>query len=88
MELNAIEKTQNKLRIVVEGESHTLLNLLRETAWKNNAKQAAYSLKHPYISVPQIVVKATYPKKVLSDSAKMISEDAAKFRREFKKALK
>ena len=63
MELSAIDKGKEKMRVVVKGETHTILNLMRENAWKVGAKQASYIIQHPYISQPEIIVKSKNPKK-------------------------
>ena len=88
MKLSVLEKKKDKLRVEVDGESHTLLNLLRENSWKSGANQAAYRIEHPYLSKPEIIVSATNPKRILSDSAQLIINDTKTFEREFKKALK
>lgn len=88
MELEIIESRKDEVKVEVKGESHTLLNILRENAWKSGAKQAAYIIEHPYLSQPKIIVKAANPKKVLRDAAQMIVDDALEFEKEFKRALK
>lgn len=88
MELKKIEKTKNTLKVEVIGEDHTLLNLLRENAWKAGADQASYIIEHPYLSQPKITVISSNPQKILSESAQIAVDDAATFQKEFKKALK
>ena len=87
MNLKVVEKGKDKLTLEVAGECHTLLNLLRENAWKEGAKQASYMIKHPYLSDPQIIVYANDPKKVLVGSATAIETDSKRFSQEFKRAL-
>ena len=86
MELKVVEKTKDKLKVMVIGESHTLLNLLREASWKTGARQASYMIEHPYMSEPEIIVRAKNPKKVLTDAAQVVINDAKTFEREFKKS--
>lgn len=88
MQLKVLENKQDKLKIEVADEGHTLLNLLRENAWKKGAKQASYLTEHPYLSQPKIVVIADNPKKVLSDAAQLVIDDAQDFERQFKRASK
>ncbi|MFH1445744.1 MAG: DNA-directed RNA polymerase subunit L [Nanoarchaeota archaeon] len=87
MNLKVVEKSQNKIRIEVAGECHTLLNLLRETAWKEGAKQASYMIQHPYLSQPEIIIYSNDPKKVLIDSSTKIESYVKEFSQEFKRAL-
>lgn len=88
MELRAVEKKKEKLKVEVIGETHTLLNLLRENAWKDKADQASYMIEHPYLAKPKIIVRAKDPKKVLVNSAQMIIDDSKDFSKEFKRAMK
>ena len=88
MELKKLEKSKEKLKVEVKGEDHTLMNLLREGAWKAGADQAAYMIEHPYLSQPKIIVRSKDPRKTLIDSAQMVIDEAASFQKEFKKALK
>ena len=88
MEIKVLEKSSESIKIEVVGESHTLLNLLREKSWKAGAIQASYMIEHPYLSSPKIIVRAKNPKKVLADASQMVSEDAREFAREFGKAGK
>jgi len=88
MLIKALEKKKEKLRIEVDGETHTLLNLLRENAWKTGAKQAAYIIKHPYLSRPEMIIRAKNPGKVLNDAIQLIINNTKEFEREFGRALK
>ena len=88
MELRVLEKGKDRMKIEVVGETHTMLNLLRENAWKEKADQASYVIEHPYLSHPKIIVKAASPKKVLLNAAQMIVDDSKDFSREFKRAVK
>jgi len=88
MKLKVLEKSKERLKIEVEGESHTLLNLLRENAWKSGASQSSYLIEHPYMSQPKIVVKAKNPKRVLSSAAQTIINQAKEFGKEFSRLTK
>ena len=88
MKLKKLEKSKDKLKLEVEGEDHTLLNLLRENSWKAGADQASYMIEHPYLSQPKIIVRSSSPQSTLVKSAQMIIDETQKFQREFKKALK
>ncbi len=88
MKLKKLEKAKEKLKVEVVGEDHTLLNVLRENAWRAGADQAAYMIEHPYLSEPKIIVKSKDPAKTLADSAQLAISDAQAFQKEFKKALK
>ncbi len=88
MKLNVLEKGKGKLRVEVDGESATLLNLLREKAWEAGATQSSYAKKHPYISQPELLVLADDPAKTLAGAAQMVINDAKEFGRQFERAAK
>lgn len=88
MAIKVLEKKKDKLKIEVDGETHTLLNLLREKTWKAGARQSAYIIKHPYLSQPEIIIRAKNPGRVLNDAAQLIIDDAKEFGKEFGRALK
>ncbi len=88
MELSVVEKGKDKMKIEVQGEDHTLLNVLRENAWKAGAGQASYMIEHPYMAKPKIMIKAKDPKKVLSSAAQAMSDDSKTFLTAFKRACK
>jgi len=88
MELKVIEKKPDKLSVEVVGETHTLLNVLTEYAWEAKASQASYTIKHPYLSQPQIHVKSKNPKKTLSDAAQMIMSHSKDFKTSFDRAVR
>jgi len=85
MKLTVLEKKKDKWKIEVDGEDHTLLNLLTENAWKGKVKQASYMIKHPQLSKPEITVIGPNPKKILADAAQRIIDDSGAFQREIKR---
>ena len=88
MKLEALEKEDSKLALSILGESHTLLNLLREKCWKAGATQAAYMIEHPYLAQPKIIVRGKNPTKILRDAAQLAEDDVEEFLKEFKRAVK
>jgi len=46
MKLNVVENSKNKLKVEVEGESHTLLGVLVENSWKTGSSSASYVIEH------------------------------------------
>ena len=88
MKLTMIEKKKDKWRLEASGASHTLLNLLVEKAWDSKALQASYMIKHPYLSKPEIIIRANDPKRVLVDASQLIINDSRDFARELKRVSK
>ncbi len=88
MELKVIEKKPDKIRMEVTGEDHTLLNVLTEYAWEAKASQASYMIDHPYLSKPEMMIKAKNPKKVLNDAAQIVMDRSKEFKVAFERAVK
>ena len=88
MKLEIESQETGKLELIVKGEDHTLLNVLKENSWKKGAKQASYIIKHPYMSDPKLIVRAKNPKKVLIDAAQLAIDDAKEFETAFKRETK
>ncbi len=88
MELNILEDTKNRLVVEVKGEDSTLCNILRKELWSDDkVKAAAYSVKHPSVGVPQLIVETTGkdPRDALSDAVKRVKKQVSDFE---KKAAK
>ncbi len=88
MKLELVEDEKNKMKIAVHGESHTLLNILRENSWKEGAKQASCIIEHPYNSPAQLVVHSENPKKTLTSAIQLLSDQVKEFEKEFSAAVK
>lgn len=91
MDLNVLEKDKTKLVLEIIGETHTLPNILREHLHKDKSvKAAAYRIKHPLVSYPELLVETTKgtPKKVLKDAGMSVIKTATDFRKAFTKAVK
>tara|TARA_Y100000310_G_scaffold343707_1_gene452617 strand:+ start:25270 stop:25542 length:273 start_codon:yes stop_codon:yes gene_type:complete len=88
MELNVLEESPKQLIAEVKGADHTLLNALKTELWTNkHVKTATYSIDHPLVGVPKIVIETDgeKPRKALSDAASKLADSASKLRKEFKK---
>ena len=88
MDIEILENRKDTLKVLVKGESHTLLNVIRENAWAAGAKNASYIIEHPYLSEPKITVKSNNPKKTLSNAAQLLVDQASDFGKEFKRATR
>lgn len=85
MELKVVEQKEGKLVLEVGGESHTLLNLLRELCWKEGAEQVSYMVEHPYMSQPKLIIYGKNPKKILQAAAQRLIALTQEFLSEAKK---
>lgn len=58
MELEIIEETKDKIKVVVKGEGHTFCNLLRKELWNDShVKVAGYNIKHSLVGDPILIVE-------------------------------
>jgi DNA-directed RNA polymerase subunit L len=91
MEVNAIKKDSNLLKIELKGESIGFANLIKEELWNDKSVDEAACIKeHPYMAEPKVHVKTKRkePKDVLEDAAKRVQVQLKELEGEFKRALK
>ena len=92
MKINVLNKTDNELRIEVEGASHGLCNLLQKKLLEDQTVDlAGYDVPHPLASNPIIYVRMkgdAKPKDALLEAADKALQENGVFSKELKKALK
>ena len=91
MEIKIIEDKKKRMLFNVEGGSHTLCNILKEELWNDsNVKVSSYSIRHPLVGVPQMIVETdgTEPKKAITSAIGRLKKQAEKFENEFVKEVK
>jgi DNA-directed RNA polymerase subunit L len=89
MKINKVKDTKEMLHVELEGETHTLANAVREELYEDKSVEgAAYMVKHPLVSNPELIVKGKNPKKSLKDAAGRLSKKSKEFRDAFKKTAK
>ena len=91
MELNILSKTENELEVELKGETHTLLNMLKDLLIKDERVEIAfYDMKHVSISDPILYIKTNNgadPIEVLKDAASIIVAQCDEFIDVFGKAV-
>ncbi len=88
MKLSVIQNEKNDLEVYIEGERHTLPNILREKISTDSAVEfCAYKLDHPLDKKARLIVKTSgkSPKKVVEEAIKTIKEELAEFKKEVDK---
>ena len=89
MKVNVLEEKKDSLVVEIEGERHTIPNLLRETLWEDDSVAlAAYEKKHPSLGSPKVIVSAKDPRKALVSAIKRSEAQTKEFLDEFEKAVK
>ena len=86
MKVEVLEKKKDTMKLSVN--DFTLVNLLNEDLWKGKVNYSAYSVEHPYLSKPVLVVKSKDPKKSLLDAANQIIADTRELKKKFQHASK
>jgi len=92
MEIKILDDKKNRLLIEVKGADHTLCNALKRELWNDkHIKIATYSIRHPQISVPQMIVETDgeeIPRNALINAVERLHKVNAKFRKEFVKEVR
>ncbi len=92
MEIKILDDKKNKLIVEVKGAEHTLCNTLKsELLNDKHVKIATYSIRHPQISLPQIIVETDgeiSPKNAVINAVQRLHKINEKFKREFAAAIR
>jgi len=92
MEIKILDDKKNKLIIEINGAGHTLCNALKsELLNDKHVKIATYSIRHPQISFPQVIVETdgeVTPKNALINAVQRLHKVNEKFKKEFAKEIK
>ena len=87
MEIKILDDKKSKLIIEVKGADHTLCNTLKAELYNDkHVKIATYAIRHPQISLPQMVVETDgeeSPKNALINAVERLHKINAKFKKEF-----
>ena len=71
--MKIIKDTKNELEIELEGESHTLCNVLRKILMEDeDVRAAAYVIEHPIIGEPKLYIRGKNPRKSLMKAAETL----------------
>ncbi len=92
MKVKVLKRTDNELKIELEGSGHGVCNLLQKRLLENkNVDQAGYDVPHPLASNPVIYVRmkgTAKPEDALIEAADTASEANTAFGNALKAALK
>jgi len=92
MKVNVLKKTQDELKIEIEGAGHTICNLLQKRILEEeHVDQAGYDIPHPLASNAIIYIRTTSntkPEQVLKNALEKTREMNKEFSKEFEKAIK
>jgi len=90
MKVNVLKRTGNELKIEVEGEGHSLLNLLQKTLLEDDSiEMAGYHVPHPLFDRGILYVHTKEqqdPEDVMKEATKKVLGLSKQFQKSFKKA--
>jgi len=84
MKLTKIDGDKKKLTVEVEGEDHSLVNLLVDESFEAGADSAFARQRHPMVANPTVTVAGDKPEKILESAAKNVEKLAKEFQSQFK----
>jgi len=91
MKIKVLKRTPNELKIEVEGEGHTLCNVLQKALLEDDTIEiAGYDIQHPLVLNPVIYVRTKgqrKPEAALREATEKIRSQSKEFKKSFKKAL-
>lgn len=92
MKVQILKKTSNELKIEIEGEGHSLCNVLQKVLIEDDTvDMAGYTIPHPLLSRAVVDVRTKEkrkPEDAMKDAVKKIRTQNKEFRKSFEKALK
>lgn len=92
MELNIVEDKKNKLVFESDNLGHTFCNILKKELWNDkHIKIATYSIAHPLVSKPRMIVETdggVTPRQALNSAVGRLKKYSEKFKKEFSKEVK
>ncbi|MFH1329016.1 MAG: DNA-directed RNA polymerase subunit L [Candidatus Bathyarchaeota archaeon] len=92
LKVNLIKMDKNELKVEVEGEGHTLLNILQKFLLKNEKVEiAGYTVPHPLDRKAILYVKTKgriEPSRAILEASEELKEETGEFLKIFKTSLK
>ncbi len=92
MKVNILKKTENELKIEVEGAGHSLLNVFQKTLLEDDTIEVAgYDVPHPLIDSGILYIHTKgkqNPEAVIAEATKKVLDLNREFKKAFKKASK
>ena len=92
MNIQILDDKKTRLMVEVKGANSTLCGAIKTELYNDkHVKIATFSIRHPQISVPQMIVETDgeeSPKNALINAVQRLQKDNAKFKKEFLREIK
>ncbi|MCD6576122.1 MAG: DNA-directed RNA polymerase subunit L [Nanoarchaeota archaeon] len=88
VEIEILEEEKNKLKFKVKGETHTILNLIRNELFNDESIEfAGYKIEHPLVkdAIFTIATSKGTPKTALKKAIERLQKKLSKLEAEIKK---
>ncbi len=88
VEIEILEEEKNKLKIKIKGETHTVLNLIRNELFNEDSVEfVGYRIEHPMVKDAIFTVATTKgnPKTIIKKAIERIQKKLSKLESEIKK---
>ena len=92
MKINIVEEKKNKFVFEVDGAGHTFINLLKNELWNDqHIKIATYTIKHPTVSSPKMIVETDgdeSPRADIASDIGRLKKTSDKFKKEIMEGIR
>ena len=92
MQVRILDDKKNRIIIEVKGTDHTLCNAIKSELYNDkHVKIATYSIRHPQIGIPQMIVETDgdeSPRNALINAVQRLHKTNEKFKKDFVKEVR
>ena len=92
MNISIVEEKKNKLVFEIDGMGHTFINLLKTELWNDeHVKIATYTIRHPTVSKPKIIVETDgdeSPRNAITSAVARLKKTSEKFKKEVMEGIR
>lgn len=73
-----LEESKSRLQAEVIGADHTVLNVVVQELWNDSTiTVAAYTIDHPLVGKPKLVIEGSNPKKSLKEACQRVIKNTS-----------
>lgn len=92
MKVDIVEEKKNKIVFEVEGLGHTFINIMKNEMWNDeHVKIATYSIRHPIVSKPRVIVETDgdeNPRAAIANAVGRLKKTSEKFKKELMEGIR
>ena len=92
MKIDVFEDKKSKLVFEIDGIGHTFINILKNELWNDShVKLATYSIRHPIVSKPKMIVEtdgSQSPRAALASAVSRLKKTNDRFKKEVSREVR